>query len=65
MIISLGPIKTRVSFFNIAQSIAMIITVIYWPEMVEFVVEDGGYTGRFKYDYNLNYLGAIESYNPP
>lgn len=50
---------------TISLSVNMIITVIYWPDRVEFVVEDGAYTGRFFYDYNLNYLRAIETYNPP
>ena len=42
----------------------MIITWIYWPDMVELKVEDGGYTGRFWFDYELNYLHAIETFNP-
>ena len=43
----------------------MIITVIYWPDCIEFIMEDGAYTGKFWFDYNLTFLRRIETYNPP
>ena len=47
------------------QSVKMIITITYWPDCMEFKVEEGGYVGTFWFDYNQNYLRAIEVYNPP
>ena len=35
----------------------------YLAVMVE--ISHGGYCGQFYFDHNMNYLGAIEIYNPP
>ena len=45
----------------------MIITVTYSNGIFTVVLEfvDGGhYKGQFWFDQNLNYLGAIETFNP-
>ena len=47
----------------------MIVTIKYELDdghlTVVVEVSHGGYCGKFYFDHNMNYLGAIEIFNPP